>query len=79
MVEIKYALQGTSSWNTAATLQVPKNPDDAYDWCWDYNTNEYTPNAAASTALGTGYPLNGPTDNCGQVVTQLYAGATVVP
>ena len=61
------------------TILMPVNSNNAYDWCRDYNTNQYTPSAAVNATDGTSYPMDSGTETCGQLVTELYAQTTVAP
>jgi prepilin-type N-terminal cleavage/methylation domain-containing protein/prepilin-type processing-associated H-X9-DG protein len=61
------------------TIVMPVSSTNAYDWCRDYNTNQYTPSAAVNTLDGTSYPMDTGTETCGQLVTELYGQSTVNP
>jgi prepilin-type processing-associated H-X9-DG protein len=76
MEVVNYA--GWSSANT--TLVVPKNQNDAFDWCNDYNQGTFTPNyTLVQKYSASKYPLASPTETCPQAIQDVYSHSVVVP
>jgi len=81
MVVANYTAAGDWSANNNS-LVIPKNENDAYDWCSDYNLGSYTANYALVSNpknKQNAYPLTSQTESCAEAVNDVYTHSVVVP
>jgi len=76
---IKMVVSNDPSWSGGNPLQVPANPADGTDWCFDPSpTSSFVADYGAFSSISS-YPLSSDGENCYQAVQDVYAHSTVLP
>jgi prepilin-type N-terminal cleavage/methylation domain-containing protein len=68
----------TKSKGYYSALLIPSNPNDAYDWCRDYNTGTYSTTYYETNA---GYPISNTSspETCTAAIADVYHNSTILP